>query len=119
MTGVALHHFDHQTLTAVLDTLIQERLNLLDRLVIHTLSERKLAVDFLEMLPQELAAFCKRFVQKGLLRGIMSIFATSSQKRRAHLSIKVEEVKAEEAYANLDVFDLDVLAFALTQLLER
>ena len=49
----------------------------------------------------------------------MSTLTMRAYKRRAHLAVQVEEVEAEKAYANLNIFDLHVLAFALTELLER
>lgn len=46
-------HFDHQTLTAILDTLLQERLDLIRRAAIRGLGKAKLPFNQLEVLVEQ------------------------------------------------------------------
>lgn len=57
VASLALHHLDHETFTSILHAHIQERLYLLDGLVVHGFGEVKLSLNGLEVLPEKFASF--------------------------------------------------------------
>lgn len=63
---LGLQHLHHQPFTRILHTLLQERLNLIRRLSIRALRERKLSLDLEEMIVEEFSSFVELFLEEGL-----------------------------------------------------
>lgn len=69
MAELAFKHLDHEPFTTILDALLEERLDLVRRLAVRRLRELELAVNRLEVLIEQLAAFREVLMQQGLYAG--------------------------------------------------
>lgn len=120
MAQLALEHLHHETLAAVLDALLEERLDLICGIAVGRLRELKLAVHGQEVLLQQPAPCTEVSLQQRLFsHNLLGTESKRSSEERAHLAIKVEKIERKEADADFDVLDLDVLALPPAELLER
>lgn len=73
----------------------------------------------MEMLTQDISSFSQRFVKQRLhsIVGLTEEFESAEQ-RGTNLPIEVQEIKAEQTNPDFDIFDLDILPFSATKLLE-
>jgi hypothetical protein len=94
-----IQHLHHQALAGRLDRLVEECLDLVQLLAVHGRGERKLALDGLEGLVQQLPALPKRLLHD-------------------RLPVQVQQVEGKHAHFDFDIFHLHVLLLPRHELLE-
>ena len=139
MAKLAFQHLDHEPFAAILDTLLEEGLDLIRGLTVGGIRILELKVDRLEMLPEELPPLNEVLLQERLCpRAIQAerehakrhhehVFVSdrwlptveARAPRDTHLAVQVEQVECKQTDADFDIFHFDVLPFSPAQFLER
>ena len=113
--NLSVKHLDHEAFTAILDTLLEEGLDLIRRLTVGRIRILELQVDRLEMLPEELPSLNEVLLQERLCvrapyrrkgsmpNGITNMFVSgrwlptveARAPRDTHLAVQVEQVECK------------------------
>lgn len=103
---VSVQHLHHQPLTSILDTVVQECLNLLRRFGIRRSGEFELLRNLLEVLAKQCSPILKGFLEKRLeIRQKSACIVKYS----THLSIEIQQIETEQANPDFDILEFDVL----------